>query len=86
MKAFTISEYAQATGIYRQLARLKLEAMLSKGSIRLSTPKMVRGKEVVTYEFSDGSEIDLRPSKPMIQVMTDYRFFSDPFNRTGWRT
>ena len=87
MKTFTVLEYAQAKGLYRQLAAVRLENLLSKGIIKPAERlKVVRGKEVSTYEFRDGSELDLRPSKPMLTVsLTDYRFFSDPFNRTNWR-
>ena len=87
MKAFTVAEYAQAKGMYRQLALLRVQDMLSKGLIRPSeTIKTVRGKVVSTYEFLDGSEIDVLPAKPVLQFTVDPRFFSDPFNRTNWRT
>lgn len=87
MKTFTVLEYAQANGLYRQLAAVRLKNLLSKGIIKPAERlKVVRSKEVSTYEFRDGSELDLVPSKPMLKVvLTDYRFFSDPFNRTGWR-
>lgn len=86
MNTFTVAEYAQANGMYRQLALLRVQDMLSKGLIRPSEGlKTVRGKAVSTYEFVDGSGLDLTPSVPTLKFTIDPRFFSDPFNRTGWR-
>lgn len=86
MNTFTVAEYAQAKGLYRQIALLRVKEMLSKGIIRpAETLKVARGREVSTYEYVDGSCLDLMPASPTLKVTIDPRFFSDLFNHTGWR-
>lgn len=82
---FTIGEYAKHKGIYRQLAQLHVMQELKKGSIKPAEPKLVRGKPTLAYRFTDGSTFVLEASM-RVPVEIDARFFSDPFNRTGWST
>lgn len=87
MNYITVGQYAEATKIYPQLVRKRLEVWLKRDQVVLGPDAIVRGKRVVTFRFRDESKMpETLATNSQSRSYVPVKFFSDPFNKTGWHS